>query len=61
MAAVESGRLAPVDPPRIREIVTAVTGCAAPGSGELAEAYRTEYGEAPPALRTPGAATGRGW
>jgi hypothetical protein len=42
-AAVASGRLAPVDRPRVREIVTAVTGPAAPGAAEMAEAYRSEF------------------
>jgi transcriptional regulator with XRE-family HTH domain len=41
--AVASGRLAPVDRPRVREIVAAVTSRAAPGAGELAEAYRAEF------------------
>lgn len=44
-AAVLSGRLAPVDRPRIREIVAAVTSRAAPGSAELADAYQDEFGE----------------
>ena len=44
LAAVASGRLAPVDRPRIREIVAAVTAPAAPGSAELAEAYASAFG-----------------
>ncbi len=43
MAAVASGRLAPVDQPRVREIVAAVTGRSAPGAAELAEVYRDEF------------------
>lgn len=50
MDAVASGRLAPVDRPRVREIVAAVTSRAAPGAAELAEAYRAECGELPPAI-----------
>jgi hypothetical protein len=50
MDAVASGRLAPVDRPRVREIVAAVTSRAAPGTAELAEAYRAECGELPPAI-----------
>jgi plasmid maintenance system antidote protein VapI len=42
MAAMRSGRLAPVDRPRVRDIVSAVAACSAPGSAELAEAYRAE-------------------
>jgi transcriptional regulator with XRE-family HTH domain len=42
-AAVASGRLAPVDRPRVHEIVAVVTGRAAPGAAELAEAYRSEF------------------
>jgi len=41
--AVASGRLAPVDRPRVREIVAAVTSRSAPAAGELAEAYRAEF------------------
>jgi transcriptional regulator with XRE-family HTH domain len=48
--AVRSGRLAPVDRPRVREIAAAVTARHAPGSVELAEAYRDGSGELPPAL-----------
>lgn len=44
-AAVVSGRLAPVDRPRVREIVAAVTGRSVPGSAELTEAYRDEFPE----------------
>jgi hypothetical protein len=40
----------PVDRPRVREIVAAVTGRAAPGAAELAEAYREACGDEPPAL-----------
>jgi hypothetical protein len=42
-AAVASGRLAPVDRPRVHEIVAAVTSRAVPGAAELAEAYRSEF------------------
>jgi len=45
LAAVRSGRLAPVDAPRVREIVAAVAAAHVPGAGELAEAYRAEYAE----------------
>jgi transcriptional regulator with XRE-family HTH domain len=48
--AVRSGRLAPVDRPRVREIAAAVGARGAPGSGELAEAYRAECGEPPRSL-----------
>lgn len=44
LAAVASGRLAPVDRPRVREIVAAAVGAAAPGAPELAEAYAAEFG-----------------
>jgi tetratricopeptide (TPR) repeat protein len=40
--AISSGRLTPVDRPRVREIVAAVTGCGIPGTAELADAYRAE-------------------
>lgn len=41
--AVESGKLAPVDQPRIREIVARVAARESPRSSELAEAYRAEF------------------
>jgi len=50
LAAVTSGRLAPVDRPRVREIVAAVGGRSVPEAGELAEAYRAEAA----AAREPG-------
>jgi len=40
--AIRSGKLAPVDQVRAREIVAAVTSRAAPGAIELAEAYRAD-------------------
>jgi transcriptional regulator with XRE-family HTH domain len=40
LEAVRSGRLAPIDEPRTREIVLAVAGRGAQEAGELAEAYR---------------------
>lgn len=52
LAAVGSGRLAAVDRPRVREIVAAVAGPAAPGSAELAEAYASAFGP-PPAVDGP--------
>lgn len=42
-AAITSGRLAPVDRPRAREIVTATASRAAPCAGELVEAYRAQF------------------
>jgi transcriptional regulator with XRE-family HTH domain len=42
--AVASGRLAPVDRPRVSEIVAAVMSRAVRGAAELAEAYRAELG-----------------
>ena len=42
--AVRSGRLAPVDRPRVREIVAAASAVHAPGARELAEAYRAAFG-----------------
>lgn len=44
MDAVRSGRLAPVDKPRVREIVAAVAGHGVPEAAELADAYRAEFG-----------------
>jgi hypothetical protein len=41
--AVTSGRLAPVDRPRVREIVAAVTDRDVPEARQLAEAYRSEF------------------
>lgn len=49
MQALASGRLAPVDRPRVREIVAAVAGRSAPGAAELAEAYRAGFRELSPA------------
>jgi hypothetical protein len=49
--AMRSGRLAPVDRPRVREIIASVTARHAPGSGELSAAYWDDLGEPPPALR----------
>ena len=40
LKAVRSGRLAPVDGRRVREIVLAVAGRGVPEAAELAEAYR---------------------
>jgi tetratricopeptide (TPR) repeat protein len=51
LEAVRSGRLAPVDDRRTREIVLAVSGRGVPEAGELAEAYRDNDKAAPPALR----------
>lgn len=45
LAAVASGRLAPVDRPRVREIVGAVTSRSAPRAAELAEAYRDGFND----------------
>lgn len=53
MSAVESGRLAPVDRPRVREIVAAVTSRAAPGAAGLAEAYRDGFGAPLPPAALP--------
>jgi transcriptional regulator with XRE-family HTH domain len=53
LAALGSGRLAPVDRPRVREITAAVTARAVPGAGELAEAYRDGFGEPLPPLPLP--------
>ena len=51
LEAVRSGRLAPVDDRRTREIMLAVSGRGVPEVGELAEAYRdTCDGGSPPAL-----------
>jgi hypothetical protein len=47
MDAMRSGRLAPVDRPRVREIVAAVSGREVPGSAELADAYRESFSAAP--------------
>lgn len=48
LEAVRSGRLAPVDAPRIREVIGAVTAAGLPEARELAEAYRAECRELPP-------------
>jgi transcriptional regulator with XRE-family HTH domain len=45
LAAVRSGRLAPVDRPRVWEIVAAVTSRHVPGARELTDAYHGEYGD----------------
>jgi hypothetical protein len=45
--AVRSGRLAPVDRPRVREIIAAVAARGVPEARELADAYRAELGEQP--------------
>jgi transcriptional regulator with XRE-family HTH domain len=50
LQAVRSGRLAPVDGRRVRDIIRAVTASHAPGAGELADAYRDDDEGAPPAL-----------
>jgi hypothetical protein len=42
LEAVLSGRLAPVDGRRVRDIIRAVTASRAPGAGELAEAYHDD-------------------
>jgi len=42
LEAVRSGRLAPVDGRRVRDIIRAVTASRAPGAGELAEAYHDD-------------------
>ena len=42
LAAVASGRLAPVDRPRLREIIAAVAGHGIPEGRDLADAYRAE-------------------
>jgi len=47
-AAVASGRLAPVDRPRVREVIAAVTARGVPEAAGLAEAYRAETGKPPP-------------
>jgi transcriptional regulator with XRE-family HTH domain len=49
LQAVQSGRLAPVDGRRVRDILRAVTTSHAPGAAELAKAYRDDDG--PLALR----------
>lgn len=43
MEAMRSGRLAPVDRPRVREIVSAVTARSVSGSAELADTYRESF------------------
>jgi tetratricopeptide (TPR) repeat protein len=48
--AVRSGRLAPVDRPRVREIVAAVAARGVPEARELADACRAELGEQPNGL-----------
>jgi transcriptional regulator with XRE-family HTH domain len=48
--AVRSGRLAPVDRPRVREIVAAVAARGVPEARELADTYRAESGQQPSAL-----------
>jgi transcriptional regulator with XRE-family HTH domain len=50
LKAVQSGRLAPVDGRRVRDILRAVTASQAPGVRELAEAYHHDDGSGPPAL-----------
>lgn len=47
MDAMQSGRLAPVDRPRVRDIVSSVAGSGAPGAAELADAYREAFGGVP--------------
>ncbi|MGH3185794.1 MAG: hypothetical protein ACRDPY_02415 [Streptosporangiaceae bacterium] len=47
LEAVQSGCLAPVDGRRVQDIIRAVSASRAPGSRELAEAYRDDGGEAP--------------
>jgi tetratricopeptide (TPR) repeat protein len=54
LSAVASGRLAPVDRPRVREIVAAVERGGS-GSADLADAYRAELG----ASRDPSPAGGK--
>jgi transcriptional regulator with XRE-family HTH domain len=46
MQAIGSGRLAPVDAPRVREIIRAVTERGLPEAAELAEAFPAARGEA---------------
>ena len=48
--AVRSGRLAPVDGRRVREIVLAVAERSVPEAAELAEAYREAGEDQRPAL-----------
>ena len=48
--AVRSGRLAPVDGRRVREIVLAVAERSGPEAAELAEAYREAGEDQRPAL-----------
>jgi hypothetical protein len=43
MDVMRSGRLAPVDRPRVRDIVSAVTGRQVPGSAELEDVYRESF------------------
>jgi transcriptional regulator with XRE-family HTH domain len=50
LQAVRSGRLAPVDAPRVREVIGAVTAAGLPEARELAEAYRAECRELPSAI-----------
>lgn len=50
LQAVRSGRLAPVDGRRVRDIIRAVTASHVPGAGELAEAYRGDE-DSPPRPR----------
>ena len=52
LEAIKSGRLAPVDGRRAREIVLAVAGRGVPEAAELAEAYQAACGDSgsPPAL-----------
>ena len=49
LEAIKSGRLAPVDSRRAREIVLATAGRGVPEAAELAEAYQAACGS-PPAL-----------
>jgi hypothetical protein len=52
LEAIKSGRLAPVDGRRAREVVLAVAGRGVPEAAELAEAYQASCGDSgsPPAL-----------
>jgi hypothetical protein len=43
LQAVQSGRLAPVDAPRVREVIGAVAAVGMPEARELADAYRAGY------------------
>jgi tetratricopeptide (TPR) repeat protein len=50
LGTVTSGRLAPVDRPRVREVVRVAAGREVPEAHELEEAYRELCGSTPPAL-----------